>query len=49
MKKKLLLMLQPVLIIASILFAYRLGYLNACDEYIDASECKPSRRLRFFE
>lgn len=28
--------------------SYRLGYCNACDEYIEASECKPMRSYGLF-
>lgn len=35
-------------VIASLTYAaYRLGYCNACDKYIGASECKPKRYLNF--
>jgi len=33
--------------IASII-SYRLGYCNAADEYIGASECKPMRAIKLF-
>lgn len=26
-------------------FSYRLGYCNACDKYIKATECKPIRKI----
>jgi hypothetical protein len=49
MKKVIIGFSQGIILITSLLVAYRLGYCNACDEYIGASECKPTRKLRFFE
>ena len=48
MKKVIIGFVQGVVVIASVLAAYRLGYCNACDKYIGASECKPTRVLHFF-
>lgn len=33
--------------LCSLFIAYRLGYCNGCDKYINASECKPKRKLNF--
>lgn len=30
------------------IISYRLGYCNAADDYIDASECKPMRNIKLF-
>lgn len=49
MKKIFIYIAELVTIILAIIIAYRLGYCNACDKYIGASECKPTRRLHFFE
>ncbi len=49
MKKIFIYIAELVTVILAIITAYRLGYCNACDKYIGASECKPTRRLHFFE
>lgn len=37
-----------ILFVAPFLYImYQLGYCNACDKYIGASECKPKRKLDF--
>lgn len=48
MKKILIYICQFISALLLFLFSYRLGYCNGCDKYIGATECKPSRRLRFF-
>lgn len=36
------------LILIASFFSYRVGYCNACDKYIDASACKPMRKIGLF-
>lgn len=36
-------------IIVTTRIAYYIGYCNAFDKYVDASECKPMRKLKIRE
>ena len=47
--KKLIYVIEFIVVILMCIIFYRLGYCDACDKYIDASECKPTRQLHFFD
>lgn len=47
MKNKIFNIFSVIIIIFSLFIAYRLGYCIGCDKYINASECKPKRKLNF--